>query len=184
MRELAALFVGDPPDVWDAMGFLVDDGAVAVSGVALRLGRPEPGLSGWELRDGPGGTPTPEHPNGVTDIDHVVLMASDLDATIDDLSAEGHDLRRIRDAGNGVRQAFFRLGPVILEVVGPVDSSGLWGITFTVRDIDATAAFLGDRLGAVKDAVQPGRRIATLARSAGSTVPIAFIARSGPRSRT
>lgn len=183
MRELRGLLVGDPPEVWRSLGFAVDDGAVVVSGVSLRLGHDQPGLSGWELGDGSGGPPTPEHPNGVTGIDHVVLMATNLDAAIDALSAEGHDLRRIREAGNGVRQAFFRLGPVILEVVGPVDSDGLWGITFTVRDIDATAAFLGDRLGAVKDAVQPGRRIATLAHSAGSTVPIAFISKSGAGSR-
>lgn len=163
--------------MWRSLGFVVHDGAVAVSGVSLRLGQERPGLSGWELDDEPGGPPTPEHPNGVTDIDHVVLMATDLDATIDSLAAKGHDLRRIREAGNGVRQAFFRLGPVILEVVGPMDNPGLWGITFTVRDIDATAAFLGDRLGAVKDAVQPGRRIATLDRSAGSTVPLAFISK-------
>ncbi|HVF73784.1 MAG TPA: hypothetical protein VM938_01945 [Acidimicrobiales bacterium] len=177
MRELAALLVGDPPEVWESTGFVVADGAVAVSGVALRLGQAEPGLSGWELRDGAGGPPTPDHPNGVTDIDHVVMATPDLDATVDTLVAGGHNLRRIREAGNGVRQAFFRLGPVILEVVGPMEQSGLWGITFTVHDLDATAAFLGDRLGAVKDAVQPGRRIATLARSAGSTVPIAFISK-------
>ena len=139
MRELTALLVGDPPEVWRSLGFVVDEDAVAVSGVRLRLGHDEPGLSGWELRDGPGGPPTPDHPNGVTGIDHVVLMTPDLDATIDELSAEGHDLRRIREAGNGVRQAFFRLGPVILEVVGPMDNAGLWGITFTVGDIDATA---------------------------------------------
>jgi hypothetical protein len=46
----------------------------------------------------------------------------------------------------------------------------------TVSDIDACAALLGDHLGPVKDAVQPGRRIATLRHEAcGLTVPIAFM---------
>ena len=39
----------------------------------------------------------------------------------------------------------------------------------------STAAALGDRLGEAKDAVQPGRRIATLRRSAGCTTAIAFM---------
>lgn len=175
MRELAALSVGDPPRLWDELGFVVDDGRVAVSGVVLRLGAGEPGLSGWTVRDRGEGDPppTPDHPNGVVAIDHVVQFASDLDAAVEQLAADGHDLRRVRDAGNGLRQAFFRLGPVILEVVGPMDRNGLWGVTFTVRDLDATAVYLGDRLGPVKDAVQPGRRIATL--HAGTTPAIAFM---------
>lgn len=183
MAEFAALLVGDPPEVWSRLGFVVDDAAVAVSGVRLRLGAPTAGLSAWVLRDDEEEPPpTPGHPNGVREIDHVVLLTPNLDRTIDDLSADGFDLRRVRDAGNGLRQAFFRLGPVILEVVGDSDGEQrLWGITFTVHDLDATAAFLGDRLKAAKDAVQPGRRIATLDRSAGSTVPIAFMSAPHPR---
>jgi hypothetical protein len=50
-----------------------------------------------------------------------------------------------------------------------------YGIAFTVDDLDATAALLGDRLGRVKDAVQPGRRIATLRREAGAGIPLAFM---------
>jgi hypothetical protein len=56
---------------------------------------------------------------------------------------------------------------VILEVVGSPEAasegpSTLWGITYVVADIDATASFFGDRAAQVKDAVQPGRRITTL----------------------
>ena len=44
-----------------------------------------------------------------------------------------------------MRQTFFRLGPVILELVGPPQPDGdgparFWGIAFTVADLDATAA--------------------------------------------
>lgn len=166
--------VGDPPSLWADLGFRVEDDCVAVSGVRLLLGADEPGLSNWAFGD-----PAPHaplHPNGVAAVDHVVLFTPDLDATVDRLSDEGHDLRRIREAGNGVRQAFFRLGEVILEVVGPMDGDErLWGITFTVHDLDATVAFLDDKVRPPKEAVQPGRRIATLDAAAGSTVPLAFM---------
>lgn len=177
MPALAALLVGDAPSVWKDLGFVVEDDAACVSGVRFALGHDTPGLSGWTLTDAAehDPPPTPDHPNGVRSIDHVVLLTTHLDRTIDDLTAQQLDLRRIRDAGNGVRQAFFRLGPVILEVVGDVEQDGLWGVTFTVEDLDVTAAFLGDRLRPPKPAVQPGRRIATLDRAAGSTVPIAFM---------
>ncbi|HEX6387954.1 MAG TPA: hypothetical protein VFZ89_00850, partial [Solirubrobacteraceae bacterium] len=87
-------------------------------------------------------------------------------------------LRREIDIGRG-RQGFFRHGECIVEVVGPHDADGgraaLWGLTITVADLDATAALLGAKLGAVKDAVQPGRRIATVRSDAGAGVPLAFM---------
>jgi catechol 2,3-dioxygenase-like lactoylglutathione lyase family enzyme len=105
------------------------------------------------------------HRNGVTRIDHVVLMTPDVPRTVAALASLGLEPRRERDAG-ALQQVFFRLGAEILEVVGPKEagpgSASLWGLTFVVDDIDATAAFLGDRVGRVKDAVQPSRRITTL----------------------
>jgi hypothetical protein len=70
-------------------------------------------------------------------------------------------------AGRPIRQIFFRFGEVIIEVVGSPGATGegpstLWGITYNVADIDATASFFGDRTAQVKEAVQPGRRITTL----------------------
>jgi hypothetical protein len=50
-----------------------------------------------------------------------------------------------------------------------------WGLTLVVDDLDAAAARLGDRVGPVKDAVQKGRRIATLRREAGLGVPVALM---------
>jgi hypothetical protein len=55
---------------------------------------------------------------------------------------------------------------VIVEV-GSAETAGegpstLWGITYVVADIDATAALFGDHTTPVKQAVQPGRRITTL----------------------
>jgi hypothetical protein len=50
-----------------------------------------------------------------------------------------------------------------------------WGITFAVEDLDAAAGMLGDRLGSIRDAVQPGRRIATVRREAELGLPVALI---------
>lgn len=187
--------VGDSPDAWRAVGFTVDGDICALDGARIRLTGSGSGITNWTLRgipksavdiDGvPTGTSTNEpaapavHTNGVTRIDHVVLMTPDLPRTIAAVEALGLDLRRERDAGP-FRQAFFKLGDVILEVVGPQEpgegSTHVWGLTFCVDDLDATAAFLGDRVGRVKDAVQPGRRIATLrGREIGISPAIAFM---------
>jgi hypothetical protein len=96
------------------------------------------------------------------------------------LEQAGLDLRRLRDeptpAGGGF-QAFFRLGEAILEVIeipadaprapAPDDPARLWGLAFLVESIEESARVLGDRLGDPRDAVQPGRRIATFRREAG-----------------
>jgi hypothetical protein len=77
---------------------------------------------------------------------------------------------------------------VILELIGQSGDHGagpatFWGLALTVDDIEATAALLGDDLGPVTDAVQPGRRIATLRHEAlGIPVPIAFLSPAPPRS--
>ncbi len=75
-------------------------------------------------------------------------------------------------------QTFFRLGQPILELIGPKEPMGdtparFFGLAFTSEDLDATGEDIGDALHASKDAVQPGRRIATLDKSAGSTIGIA-----------
>ena len=50
-----------------------------------------------------------------------------------------------------------------------------WGLALTAPDLEATVAGLGDRASEVRPAVQPGRRIATLRRSAGLALPVALI---------
>src|SRR5204862_4080891 len=126
------------------------------------------GIVGWSL-NGPAPIPEVEHPLGAIAIDHVVAVTADLDREVADLRAAGLDYRSTRDAGNGFRQAFFVLGPCLLELGGPADGvrPRLWGLTLVVGDLDAAAAMLGERLGRVKNAVQPGRRIATVRREAG-----------------
>jgi hypothetical protein len=126
------------------------------------------------------------HANGVVSLDHVVVFTPDLGRTTDALVGAGIDLRRVRPVGSAPDarvQHFFRLGETILELVGPARPDGdgaarLWGLAFTVADLDATATHLGDAVSAPKAAVQPGRRIASLRhRDLGLSVPVAFLSR-------
>ncbi|MBO0731035.1 MAG: hypothetical protein J2P57_17395 [Acidimicrobiaceae bacterium] len=196
MPSIAALVVADPPAVWEDLGFVVEDGQSWVSGVAHRLGTDGEGVVAWTLRGAdalaelpvadepaPDVRPTPAHPNGVVALDHVVVSAPDLDRTIEAFEEAGVSMRRLRDAGTPERpltQAFFKMEDIIVEVVGlPARKSdepaAFAGLAFTVADLEATRALLGDRLRPAKAAVQRGRRIATLDRAAGSSVPIAFM---------
>jgi hypothetical protein len=199
------LSVADPPGAWSALGFGVDGDACVVGGVRIRLAGQDAGrgLIGWSLREVGGteldGLPTtrsdrpppseaPPHPNGVAALDHVVAITPALERTVAALEGAGLDLRRIREEptpAGAPRQAFFRLGATILEVVQEppeaIERAGgdhpafFWGLAFLAPDLETTVAGLGDRVGETRPAVQPGRRIATLRRSAGLTVPVALI---------
>jgi hypothetical protein len=198
LPELVALDVAADPDAWRALGFTIDeDGACAIDGVAIRLGSAGRKISGWAVAGVPGGVevdglrtaPAPppadpaSHANGTVALDHLVVMSPDPDRTIKALAVHGIEPRRQRRTdqyGPPFTQTFFRLGRPILELIGPAAPAGteparFYGAAFTVEDLDATAALLGDRLGGVKDAVQPGRRIATLRREAGAGIPLAFM---------
>ena len=203
--ELDELVVADPPEAWEAAGFAVDpDGVVRVGGVRVRLVGRDHGkrILSWSLRgvdpgvtdvdglptaasDGPACEPG-RHRNGATVLDHVVVLTPDTERTIATLGSLGLDLRRTRDMpaeqyGFDGRQSFFRLGDPILELIGPREPDGdgpcrFFGLAWTVSDLDAVAAELGPALGQVKDAVQPGRRIATLRHKAvGMSVATAFM---------
>ncbi|HET9163362.1 MAG TPA: hypothetical protein VFN89_07975 [Solirubrobacterales bacterium] len=199
------LTVADAPEAWSALGFAVEGDTCVLGDVRVRLAGPEAGerLVGWSLRGVRGteldGLPTgrsdrpppgevPAHPNGITAIDHVVAITPALERTVAALQAAGLDLRRVREEptpAGAPRQAFFRLGAVILEVVQEppeaIERAGedrpafFWGLALLAPEIDATVAGLGDRAGAVRDAVQPGRRIATVRRSAGLALPVALM---------
>lgn len=198
------LRVADRPQAWRDAGFTVEDDLCAVGDVRIRLAGPDAGrgLAGWSLREVEAGDldglattksdrPPPaagEHPNGVLALDHVVAVSAALDRTVAALRRAGLDLRRLREEptpAGAPRQAFFRLGSAVLEVVQePAEATEraggdrpafFWGLAFVVADLEATAALLGDRLGEVRPAVQPGRRIAPLRRSAGLAVPVALM---------
>lgn len=200
------LTIADIADAWSALGFVVDSDACVIGDVRIRLAGSEAGkgLTGWSLRDvesteldglstarsdRPAPDESPEHPNGITAIDHVVAITPALERTVAAMQAAGLDLRRIRDEptpAGAPRQAFFRLGATILEVVqepeegiergGGVDRPAFfWGLALVAPDLDETVAGLGDQVSEIRDAIQPGRRIATLRRSAGLAVPVALM---------
>jgi catechol 2,3-dioxygenase-like lactoylglutathione lyase family enzyme len=205
VATLDELKAADAPGAWSACGFAVEDDVCVVGDTRIRFVDKEQGrgLVGWSLRDIQSldldGLPTsrsdaatpaeaPTHPNGITGLDHVVAISSDLDRTVAALVAAGLDLRRIREEptpAGAPRQAFFRLGSAILEVVqeppeateraGGDRPAFFWGLAFVAPDLEQTVAFLGDRAGEIRDAVQSGRRIATLRRSAGLSVSIALM---------
>jgi hypothetical protein len=128
------------------------------------------------------------HPNGAIGLDHLVAFCAGLDRTIPALESAGLELRRLREEptpAGAPRQAFFRLAEVILEVIeappgsheerNPDSRARFWGLAFSVEDLDASAAYLGGLLGEPRDAVQSGRRIATVRREAGLGPAVAFM---------
>jgi catechol 2,3-dioxygenase-like lactoylglutathione lyase family enzyme len=208
---LDELTIADVGEAWAGCGFRVEDGECEVGSVRIRFAEdvgPGRGIAGWSLRGLASaeldGLPTtgsdrderpeaPPHPNGVSGLDHVVAISPDLDRTIASLQGAGLDLRRVREGptpAGAPRQAFFRLGAAILEVVqeppeavergGGTDRPAFfWGLAFLAPDPEATARFLGEGAGEVRDAIQPGRRIVTLRRSAGFAVPVAILSPPG-----
>jgi hypothetical protein len=188
--SIDALDIADEPAAWSAAGFDVEDARCRVSRMTLNLtGKgARRGISGWTLGEESAGEAAGPHPNGVVRVDHVVMLAPDLDRTVGELESQGFDLRRTREGatpGGSTRQAFFRAGEPILEVVlapegssvarDPDGPARLWGLAFAVDDLDRTAETLGALLGTPRDAVQPGRRIATLRPEAGLGPAIAFM---------
>jgi hypothetical protein len=201
---LDELVIAADPAAWRSVGFRVDGDVCEVGSVRLRLEGegPRRGIVRWSVRgsssldldgldtalsDAPPAAGAP-HPNGVVSIDHVVVITPALDRTADVLRDAGFDLRRLREGatpGGSARQAFFRMGELILEVVeaphgtkiaaDPDGPARLWGISFLVEDLDTPAAALAEALGEARDAVQPGRRIATVAKEAALGPAVAFM---------
>ncbi len=205
------LLIADPPERWSALGFTVAEGACVLGVVQLVLGgrrpgegRPGEGIIGWSLRGAAGteldGLPTtaserplreraPEQPNGVIAIDHVVAISPAFERSVQALQAAGLDLRRVREEptpAGAPRQAFFRLGEEILELVAePAEVSAraggadrparFWGLALRTDELERTVEAFGEHAGPIRPAVQPGRRIATVRRSAGLTVPLALM---------
>src|SRR5689334_5115496 len=116
--RIDTLDVADPPSAWAEAGFTVGAAATCrVGSVGIELlGRERGfGIVGWSLSGLPPGTgddvdgiPTAKsdanavdpvaHRNGVTAIDHVVLMSPDLNRTVRALGDVGAHPRRERDA--------------------------------------------------------------------------------------
>ena len=168
---------------------------MSLGGIRVALGGPGQGITAWTLTgieatgdiDGLSTTeanppslnkPQVTHPNGAVGIDHVVIVTPDFERTRAALETADMPLKRIRDAGT-FRQGFRRIGPAILELVeaktAPPGPARFWGLVVVVSDLTALEDRLGEHLGTIKPAVQPGRHIATLKRSAALTPHVAFM---------
>ena len=184
MAEARTISVPDDAAAWERLGFAVEHGGeLRVGGVRIRTGaaRIEVAADGLAAErpdglalvhdDGTASGPARAHPNGAIVLDHVVALTHDLGRTLGALEAAGLDLRRRQE-----RMAFLRLGELILELVETDRAAvGFWGLVVVVEDLDACAQRLGARLGDARDAVQPGRRIATVRREAELGLPVALI---------
>jgi hypothetical protein len=159
------------------------------------------GLTGWALSGLPGDVMSidglhtevvereapmhADHPLGASSLDHVVVLTPDLERTSAAIGeATGFELRRIREFGS-TRQGFHRLGErgsgaLIVELVErpdiPAGPAAFWGIVLIVDDLDAAFELIGpDRISPPKDAVQPGRHIATVRADVGLGLPVALM---------
>lgn len=197
------LIVAGDVGCWRDLGLtLTADGLVPLIGAGLRIvdataRDASPGIVGWALSasaspgsiDGLATEVVPsfpplfaDHPLGATGLDHVVVLTPDLERTSAAIAdATGSELRRVREVGT-MRQGFHRLGPggLIVELVErpevPAGAASFWGLVLNVADLDGACARLGpERVSAPKDAVQPGRRIATVSPAAGLGFPVALM---------
>ena len=135
--QLAAIWIADPPERWEALGFsLDDDTSCNLGGVRIHLGAPGAGITAWSIRAARGATtdidglateplateplaaepaPTgtlqhPVHPNGASALDHIVVVTPDFDRTSRVLARAGMALRRVRRVGDEHDVASFRQG--------------------------------------------------------------------------
>lgn len=200
---LAGVEIGGAPEAWAAAGFAATGGAVVAGGIPVRpladgvaslvlAGREGTAdLDGLRCAWAPGpasarrpGEAPARHPNGVVAVDMVILLTGSRERTGAALAAAGLPLRRLLEGevpgGGTARRGFARFanGPV-LELVEPAGAppgpARLWGLQFTVADLGLAADSLGSLLGDPHDAVQPGRRIATVRREARLGVAVALI---------
>ncbi|MGI9578788.1 MAG: glyoxalase [Microthrixaceae bacterium] len=203
-KQLDTVVLGDEPRGWAELGFSVSDHPL---GAALRLGNTDlvltdagGGFEGWSIAgvddsiaglplaapDSRSEQPSTDHPNGVRGIDHIVFHSGDPDATVAEFESAGIERRGGRSTdsyGAPMRQVFFWLGDVILELIGPDEGEpttdgplSFFGLALWSGDLDASVTGLGELAGRPKDAVQPGRRIAGIrGAKVGVSTPLAFM---------
>ncbi len=184
---------------------VTDDGTIPLVGTSIRIvadrGDSAAGIVGWTLSGGaapaaasldidglatdvvaPAAPMYAEHPLGASGLDHVVVLTADLERTSAAIAdATGCELKRIRELAT-MRQGFHRIGRggLIVELVErsdlPEGPATFWGLVLIVDDLDAACDLIGaDRISAPKDAVQPGRRIATVRAEVGLGLPVALM---------
>jgi Glyoxalase/Bleomycin resistance protein/Dioxygenase superfamily len=198
------LTISGDADAWRSIGLVVaDDGLIPLHGTSLRIIETAPertGIRGWALSgvdagldgtviDGldtrvvePMGPTFAQHDLGASGLDHVVVMTNDLERTSTAIAnATDCELKRVREVGT-MKQGFHRIGRggLIVEIVErpevPDGPARFWGVVVNVEDLDAACERIGtDLISEPKDAVQPGRRIATVRDDVGLGLPVALM---------
>ena len=198
------LTIAGDPETWRSIGLTVGgDGLIPLFGTGLKVASPtgadDAGIVGWGLS---GIEPVPmiaglpvdvvdaappsfaDHALGAAELDHVVIMTSSLETVSGAVAdATGCALKRTRELG-AITQGFHRIGRggLIVEIVEHPDydrdEAEFWGLVINVDDLDAACALLGpERVSEPKDAVQPGRRIATIRSEVGLGTAVALMTR-------
>ena len=198
------LTVAGDVDTWRSLGLTVTtEGLIPLVGASIRIvaasADQEAGITGWALSgveavsaiDGlvtevvvPMSPTYADHPLGASGLDHVVVSTADLERTSDAIaSATRCVLKRVREVGT-MRQGFHRIGRggLIVELVErpdlPPGPATFWGLVLIVDDIETACGVIGvERVSPPKDAVQPGRRIATIRADVGLGLPVALMTR-------
>jgi hypothetical protein len=196
------LTVAGDVETWRSLGLTVtSEGLVPLVGASIRIvaasADQEAGITGWALSGVEVVTeidglvtevvaPMPpiyaQHALRASGLDHVVVSTADLERTSEAIAlATNCELKRIREVGT-MRQGFHRIGRggLIVELVErpdlPAGPASFWGLVLIVDDIDAACALIGsDRISPPKDAVQRGRRIATIRADVGLGLPVALM---------
>lgn len=183
--RLEGIRLGTTGAALERLGLAVSDDRCRVGEVTLEAA-PGAGVLGLDLTGAPADGPLPlvhvppapagAHRLGATAVDHVVVLCGDVHATI---AALGTTPRRI-DERDGRRYGFVLAETALLEFVGPAATNDrparLWGLALTVADLDEAVARLAGACGTPKDAVQPGRRIATVRHEQlGLSVPTVLL---------
>lgn len=189
--HLVQLTVGGARDSWHRLGLSFDtEGGCRIGQVTLRLdGNTPVGQFSWSFDpeissiDGISSAPrvaaSEFNSARFSLVDHVVVMTDSLERTSSSIEdCAGLEMKKTRDAGGGVRQAFHRSGEVVIEVVQApnVTEPHLWGFVLVAPEFDKIVAELGESvISGARQAVQAGRQIATVRREVGLGVNVALM---------
>ena len=193
-HALQRIVIGDDPDSWRSAGFSVLDNEMVFGKTVVELagtanGR---GVLGWAIEGvtsniesitsiAPSGTTLAveqrtglDNTNAVFAIDHVVIETGDLDRTVAAFTEVGIKERRQGQMTTSLgerRQSFLWAGRVIIEIVAPVTADPnvamrVWGLALVSANLATTSHVLAENMSEPRNAVQPGRKIATIDTSA------------------
>src|SRR6478736_5012147 len=146
---IAELVVGDEPSSWQRLGFAIDDGCTTIGTTTVVLDGGGGGLRSWALRDAP---------------------ATELDG-LETRAADGAPREPGAHPNGAVRIDHVVVNtPDLQRTFAALQSAGL--DLRRVREHSETQPGL---FGEPRPAVQEGRRIVTVSREAGLSVPLAFL---------